>query len=102
MKTLLQNAPLLALIGTIIGTIGLKFLESLLSRGKTKSDTAAEIRKELREDVQALRDEIRKVETELDIWKAKYYDLLDQFYKKGIKPDESVGLHPEQPHQPPA
>lgn len=86
---LLSNSAFLALIGTIFGGVGLKVLDSILSRSKTKTDLAAQIRAELRTDVQALRDEVRKLETELDTWKAKFYDLLDQFYRKGIVPDES-------------
>lgn len=85
---LLTEPAFLALIGTVFGGVGLKIVESLLNRGKTQTDVAAQIRAELRTDVQALRDEIRKVETELDMWKAKYYALLDQFYKKGLTPDD--------------
>jgi len=87
---LLTNPAFLALIGTIFGGAGLKIVENLLNKSKTQSDVAAQIRTELRTDVQALRDEIRKVETELDMWKAKYYDLLDQFYKKGLTPDGTL------------
>lgn len=87
---ILTNPAFLALIGTIFGGAGLKIVEGMLNKSKTQSDVAAQIRTELRTDVQALRDEIRKVETELDMWKAKYYDLLDQFYKKGITPDDFV------------
>lgn len=82
------NPALLAVIGTIFGGAGLKIVEGLMNRGKAQTDVAAAIRTELRADVQGLRDEVRKLETELDTWKAKYYELLDQFYKKGIKPDE--------------
>lgn len=92
-EAILGNPALLALIGTIFGGAGLKLVEGLLNKSKTQTDVAAQIRAELRTDVQALRDEIRKVETELDEWKTKYYDLLDQFYKKGIKPDDIVLPH---------
>lgn len=83
-----MDPALIALIGTLFGGVVLKVVESLLNRGKTQSDVAAQIRTELRTDIQALRDEIRKVETELDMWKSKYYDLLDQFYRRGLRPDE--------------
>jgi hypothetical protein len=82
-----MDPAVIALIGTVFGGAGLKAIESLLNRSKTQSDVASQIRAELRTDVQALRAELDKLEKELDAWKAKYYDLLDQFYKKGIKPD---------------
>ena len=85
---LLTNPAFLALVGTIFGGAGLKIIESLLNRSKTQTDIAAQIRSELRTDVQGLREEIRKVEAELDEWKKKYYDLLDQFYRRGLKPDD--------------
>lgn len=83
-----MDPALVALIGTVFGGAGLKGIESLLNRSKTQNDVAAQIRTELRTDVQALRTELERQEKELDIWKAKYYELLDQFYKKGIKPDD--------------
>jgi len=88
MESLFSEPAFLALVGTIFGGAGLKMVESFLNRSKTQTDVAAQIRSELRTDVQALRDEIRKVEQELDMWKSKYYDLLDQFYKKGLTPDD--------------
>lgn len=91
---LLTNPAFLALMGTIFGGAGLKIVEGLLNKSKTQMDVAAQIRSELRTDVQGLRDEIRKVEAELDEWKKKYYDLLDQFYKKGLTPDVPANLPP--------
>lgn len=85
----------LALVGTIFGGVGLKVVETILSKKKSKSDTAAEIRNELRTDVAALRKEMKDLEEQLDIWKEKYYDLLNQFYKKGLVPDDPPGPPPE-------
>jgi hypothetical protein len=36
------------------------------------------MRKELREEVTQLREELRETETALDEWKQKYYDLYDK------------------------
>lgn len=93
-----MDPALLALVGTVFGGVGLKAVESILARGKTKSDTAAEIRNELRTDVAALRNEMKDLEVQLDEWKAKYYALLDQFYKKGIAPDDPPGPPPSLPN----
>jgi hypothetical protein len=78
------NPALLALIGTIFGGVGLKIVEGFLNKSKVKADIAADIRAELRADVAALREEVRSLTDELDKWKAKYYVLLDQFYRKGL------------------
>jgi hypothetical protein len=81
------GAAWLALIGATFGGAGLKFIEYYLSRGKAKDDTATVLRAELRTEVTQLRSELVRVETELDSWKGKYYDLLDQFFnlKKELK-----------------
>jgi len=60
----------------------LKAVESLLNKSKHQSDVAAEIRKELRTDVQALRTEINTIEKEVTHWRDKYYALLEQYLKK--------------------
>lgn len=90
-----MNEAWIALIGTVFGGAGLKAVEVILTKSKTKDDIATQIRSELRTEVQGLREELRRVEDELDEWKQKYYDLLDQFYKKGIKPDELSPNNPE-------
>lgn len=80
----------LALIGALLGGSGLKVIEFWLSRSKTRDDTAANFRNELREEVKTLRDELRKVETELDSWRAKYYELMDEYvkFKHGEEPPQ--------------
>lgn len=84
----------LALIAAVFGGVGLKVLEKALNRGKEKMDLAAQIRAELRSDQAALRKEIenfrvevKHLEDQLDKWRTKYYELLEQFYVLGIKPD---------------
>ena len=80
MIEVLMQPAVLALIGTIFGGVGLKIAESLLTKSKNQSDLAAEIRKELRTDVQALRTEIRTVEAEVDKWRGKYYEVVEELY----------------------
>lgn len=71
----------LALIGALLGGSGLKIVEAWLNRSKVKEDSATELRNELRAEVRGLRDELRTVEDELDKWRGKYYELLDEFIK---------------------
>lgn len=68
-----------AIIGAVSGTIGLKLIEWILSRGDRGEDRATQYRTELREDVAALKKDLNKALDNLDVWKEKYYRLLEQF-----------------------
>jgi len=70
-----------ALIAALLGGSGLKVIEYWLNKSKVEQDSAAAFRNELRDEVKTLRDELRKAESELDQWKAKYYELMDEFLK---------------------
>ena len=76
-----MSEALIALIGTIFGGVGLKFLESFINRSKAKDDTATQIRKELRDEIRDMRAELNRLESDVDEWKGKYYTLLEQFIK---------------------
>lgn len=75
------NQAWIALIGAILGGSGLKVIEAWLNRPKEHADAETEFRNELREEVKSLREELRKVEAELDSWREKYYTLMDEFVK---------------------
>lgn len=80
----------LALIGALLGGSGLKFIEHWLSRPKVKDDAASAFRNELREEVKNLREELRKTEAELDVWRSKYYALLDEFSQAKLDRDQAL------------
>jgi predicted nucleic acid-binding Zn-ribbon protein len=86
----------LALFGALLGGSGLKILEAWLNRSKVKEDSATELRNELRKEVRGLRDELRTVEDELDKWRGKYYELMDEFMK--AKNDLAEALRNAQNH----
>jgi predicted nuclease with TOPRIM domain len=71
----------LALLGAVIGGSGLKIVEYWLSRSKVRDDAASQMRSELRDEIKVLREELRTVEDELDKWRGKYYELMDEFMK---------------------
>jgi predicted nucleic acid-binding Zn-ribbon protein len=71
----------IALIGTVLGGVGLKFVEHWLSRSKIRDDTATQLRNELRTEIQGLKQELNNVEADLDKWRGKYYELMDNFIK---------------------
>lgn len=75
----MANEIWVAAIGALGGTGVLKVIEHVLNRGKIKDDTATQFRTELRQELQGVKNELVRVESELDTWKQKYYDLLGQF-----------------------
>ena len=84
------NEAYLALAGAVFGGAGLEIVRKWLARSKEKDDTATQFRAELREEVKNLREELRKVEDDLDKWRAKYYELMDQFIKVKDELDASL------------
>jgi len=69
----------IALIGTVFGGAGLKLMESFLSRGSKKIDTATQMREELRKESADLKEELRQAEKDLDEWKIKYFTIFQQY-----------------------
>ena len=75
----------------------MKVVENLLSKSKHQSDVAAEIRRELRTDVQSLRTEIDTLEKEVTTWKDKYYALLEKYiarYQAWHEPQKGEDTQP--------
>lgn len=88
MKELLNNAGFIALVGTIFGGAGLKFIENWLGRAKERTTEAASIREELRKEIDNLRLQLERADSEekrleglVEDWRAKYYDLRDEKQK---------------------
>lgn len=78
----------MALLGTLFGGAGIKFLEQWLGRAKEKADVGAQIRDELRKEIDSLRAQLTAadakedaLEAEVDSWRGKYYDLRDEKQK---------------------
>ena len=72
MMDLLMNIPagLWALIGTLVGTVGLKVSEAWLNRSRAARESRADDRAESKE----LRDKIDKLEDEVTLWRGKTYE----------------------------
>jgi chromosome segregation ATPase len=87
--------PLIALVGTLFGGIGLEVTKRWLNRAKEKNDTAKQIRDELRTDMATLRQEVQtlkaeldKVEAEVVQWQEKYFELRSKYVTlKGLYED---------------
>lgn len=69
----------IALVGTIVGTLGLKVAEHFLGKGRVKIDDASNIRNELRLQIAANEKKIDDLEDEVEKWRREYYDLRDKY-----------------------
>lgn len=72
-------------MGTIFGGAGLKVIESWLGKAKERAAENATIRDELRKDIDNLRaqlaagdEEEKRLESVIEEWRGKYYDLRDE------------------------
>lgn len=75
----------IALIGTVVATVGLKVTEHWLNRNKNQNDDAKQIRDELRIQIVAQKEEIDRIEADAEAWRTKYYDLRDQYMKQNTE-----------------
>jgi len=91
----------IALIGTVLGGVGLKFVEHWLSRSKVRDDTASQLRSELRTEIQGLKTELNNVESDLDKWRGKYYELMDNFIKVKSELEMAMRTLQQNNNQPP-
>lgn len=68
----------LPLFVAIFGGVGVKIIETAVSRSGKKIDMEGEIRKELREVVAQQDRKIQELINEVDEWKDKYYQILER------------------------
>lgn len=85
MRDLLDNPGFIALMGTIFGGAGLKVIESWLGKAKERATEASTMREELRKEIDSLRVlldkadvEEKRLESLIEDWRSKYYDLRDE------------------------
>lgn len=85
------DPTVVALIGTLMGGVGLKVVEHWLGKNKVKVDDASRLRDELRLEITAQREEIRQLEQEVDKWRKEYYDLFLKY--TALETDLKLALH---------
>lgn len=85
----------LALIATLMGASGLKVVEYFLSRSQRKTEIDSQLRNELRQDVDSLREEIVNLRAEVeraqaatDQWRERYFGILQKLYENGPGPNK--------------
>lgn len=94
-----METAVIALIGTLFGGVALKIIEHILSRGKRQEDLATSMRKELREELAAVKQELREESKESEEWKSKYWELKAELLIVNHKTNRAVEVvndqHPE-------
>lgn len=74
--TMLSPEATTAGVAAIVGGVVLKLIEKLWL-SKTVVDEHAVLRKELREELDAVKDEIASLREEVDEWREKYYSQVE-------------------------
>jgi chromosome segregation ATPase len=90
MKDLLTNPGFIALMGTLFGGAGLKIVENWLNKAKNRAAEEAAAREEFKDEIEALKLEIIRINTLLDEWKTKYYEVREQ--KTRVETDLRITL----------
>ena len=85
------DPTVVALVGTVMGGVGLKVAEHWLGRNKVKVDDASRLRDELRLEITAQKEEIRQLEAEVEKWRKEYYDLFQKYMS--LETDLKLALH---------
>lgn len=95
-----METAVIALIGTLFGGVALKIIEHILNRGKHKEDLATSMRKELREELASVKQELRDESKESEEWKSKYWELKAELLMVNHKTNKAVQVidnnHPEE------
>lgn len=72
----LSSAHIAAISGLTIG-VGLRIIEKFLNKGKENLEEHVALRKELREELDAVKEELHGLRKEVDEWRQKYYDQVE-------------------------
>lgn len=70
-----QTAMYAAAAGTVVAGI-VKLFNKFVESNSNDLETHVALRKELREELDTVKTELRLIQTELDTWKLKYFDQV--------------------------
>jgi len=71
----ISSTQIAAISGLTIG-VGLRIIEKVLNKGKENLEEHITLRKELREELDAVKEELYRLRSEVDEWRQKYYDQV--------------------------
>lgn len=70
-----STATFAAIAGLIVGS-AIKLIDKFFNKEKEKLDMHVTLRKELREELDTVKEELYHLQSELDEWKQKYFDQV--------------------------
>lgn len=71
------NAALYGTLGALVAGAAFKLVNKLFDRKSTQLTEHLLLRKELREELDSVKEELCALQTALDEWKQKYYDQVE-------------------------
>jgi len=71
------NSAIIAALGALVVGVLMKFVSKLTDKRKDTLNEHLELRRELREELDAVKEEISILQKELDEWREKYYHQLE-------------------------
>ena len=71
------NSAIIAALGALVFGALMKFVSKLTDRRKDTLNEHLELRRELREELDAVKAEINTLQKELDEWREKYYHQVE-------------------------
>ena len=71
------NSAIIAALGALVFGASMKFVSKLADKRKDTLNEHLELRRELREELDAVKAEINILQKELDEWREKYYHQVE-------------------------
>jgi uncharacterized coiled-coil DUF342 family protein len=71
------NSAVIAALGALVFGASMKFVSKLADKRKDTLNEHLELRRELREELDAVKAEINTLQKELDEWREKYYHQVE-------------------------
>jgi hypothetical protein len=66
-----------ALLSAVLGGLGIKVIDKMLTRRSETFVESARIREEIRQENLTLRHNNKELEDEVDAWKLRYYEVIE-------------------------
>ena len=70
-----ETAIYASMAGFVVGAV-MKVVTKFLERDKSELDMHVTLRKELREELDSVKTDLHRIQSELDEWKQKYFDQV--------------------------
>jgi phosphoglycolate phosphatase-like HAD superfamily hydrolase len=102
-----SGTTIAALVGTLFAGAGLEIIRKVLAKSKEREDSATAMRKELKDDIVAIKAEMEKAVKEIDQWRQRYYRVYEAYimtkmmYERAKNELQDHGIEPPEPSSAP-